>query len=705
MRATAVTSKKLNYFFIVVAVVAGVLCDYYGNNRLDFWIHDLAIVHQAREEWKYTAVVVLDEDVPYMVGRKQSLPLFALATERLVAAGAAAVFLDARISKEIESRMPYAQCIEKNGEVRWSMPQCTVQNERQCFVNNSAVGNAPLKMTRRAIQKFYLAPYFAEGSELPDFLLYDWDAAEAIPPEGLVVSDRLVTAWSPVARWVDLSDDSAVYKLASLVKPEAVPRHFHATGDRVCEYGYRCRRVRLSKPINHVSIKSGRMVMPVSRLASCDADSGMRLAALVKDRAVILQTTSPTEQTDRFISPMTTAFFGPRMLTPGSQYIADEVETVLNLDHPREPEIVVKLALFVLTAVASVTASASRPVWLWFAGPTLFLLLVALCLFNPLVQLWPLFATMLVFVTGAGQAMTVNLIVGLKEGRLIKQYMPRQIHNLLFSLREGDSFQNKRCRAVVLISDLAGYTTLTGLLKEPGLILNLMNDYLSETAIVLQDKYNGWFETYIGDMVCYYWPYDDRETFHDAVAGAVELAQLQKKFFAGLQRRYRNKLDEDVIRQINHIINAGIGLTVGDVVMGNLGPKRGVRKFGILGDPLNLACRVESLTRLFNTEIIVTGDFLDVIKEKRLPWRRLGLIKVKGRIKPEMLYALGSDSHSDPRFGSDNLERWERWLQQVERGGASDLDCPKIYSKDKETILAWKERNLLRDKVWYLDSK
>jgi adenylate cyclase len=43
------------------------------------------------------------------------------------------------------------------------------------------------------------------------------------------------------------------------------------------------------------------------------------------------------------------------------------------------------------------------------------------------------------------------------------------------------------------MSDLAGYTKVSGILKEPGYVLNLMNDYLEETSLVLQDKYNGWF--------------------------------------------------------------------------------------------------------------------------------------------------------------------------------------------------------------------
>lgn len=699
---------QLNTAFILIAAMAGIITDFYFGSRLDVWIHDSALVYQARTEWKHAAIVVLDDEIPYMVGRKQALPLFALAADRLIEAGARGVFLDAKISKEIENRMPYAECIEPSGNVRWSMPQCAITQTAQCLINNSPAGSAPLKMRPETIKKFSLAPYFRQGSTLPDFLLYGWEAAAEIPGRGLEAKERLVTDGSPVARWLDLSTDSVVRRLVTFAKPDVDASYFQHDNDAMCNALFYCRRVRLGYPIHQIQVTGDRLVLPLSQIASCDHSSALKLAQRTQSKVVVLQASTPTEQTDIFITPMTTAWFGPDTLTPGSQFIVDEVETVLNQDHPRPPASMIKALLFLLTAFLSVFVATKRPTLLWLAGLGVLVLLIMLCVLNPLVQLWPVFATMTVFLLGAGQAMTLNLIIGIKEGRLIKQYMPKQIHNLLFSIKDGDSFRNKRCQAVVLMSDLAGYTTLTGILKEPGLILDLMNDYLSETAIVLQDKYNGWFESYIGDMVCYYWPYDDEtETvFNDAVGGAVELAQLQKKFFASLSQRYANQMDAEIVRKINKIINAGIGLTAGHVVMGNLGPKYGVRKFGILGDPLNLASRVESLTRHFNTEIIISGEFLGVAKQKGYPVRRLGLIKVKGRLRPEMLYAMGGNDPDDLRFDSQNIKRWEQWLKQIEQSQYADLECPDIYRHDKETILGWQARNLLGDdKVWYLDEK
>jgi adenylate cyclase len=233
-----------------------------------------------------------------------------------------------------------------------------------------------------------------------------------------------------------------------------------------------------------------------------------------------------------------------------------------------------------------------------------------------------------------------------------------------------------------------------------------MNDYLNDTSYVLQEQYEGWLETYIGDMVCYYWPFKDKnqaQAYQNAVKGALALSTLQKCFFTELPVRYQNKFDNGILQNISQVINAGIGLSSGSVVMGDLGPKRGVRKFGILGDPMNLTARVESLTRHFNTEIIMTADFLITAKTLGYPTRRLGCFCVKGREQPEMLYALGSPD--DHRFQDELIDTWENWLAFEEQEPANTQLCPDIFQLDKLSLSKWKIRGLLHNGIWLLEEK
>lgn len=710
MSESPLINAKLLLNFILVAALSGIGLDFTFDTSIDYWVHDSAIVKQVRSQWKYVAVVVMDEKIPAEVTRVQALPLFALATERLAAAGAKGVFLDARVSKELEGRMPYASCIESNGEVRWSIPQCAATSVNQCQVLSSEAGKAPLKMTAQAISQFKMAPFPAGQKDLPDFLLFDFDAAALISEQGVEASDRLITRRSSIARWIDLSSDHAVLKMAESVDPNLLRASLQdGSQNEICDKGYSCKRIRLSKPLYDLQSNDERQFLPLSTLASCDQDTANRAAALVKNKAVIFQVTTPTETSDMVITPMTTALAGPKLLTPGAQYLADAVETLLNHDYPQRPGNIINVILFIGVAIISVLSGAYlRLPMLWLVGGLIFTGIIALCFFNPILQLWPVTATMTTLLAGALQTTGARLVIGFREGKLVSQYLPQQVHSMLLKLKTDESFKNTCSQVVVLMSDLEGYTTITGILKEPENLLNLMNDYLTETSLMLQDKYHGWLEAYVGDMVCYHWPFLENEKeqiYQNALQAALELAILQQKFFASVTSRYVDKFEPEVLEEIGKTINAGIALTAGLVVMGDLGPQHGVRKFGILGDPLNLVSRIEGLTRMFNTEIIVTGELAETAKKLGIPARRLGLICVKGRNTSAMLYAIGS--RDDQRFTAENIIAWENWLTAIERHRQETaLPCPNIYRQDRLTVENWLKRGLLTEQgVWQLHEK
>lgn len=711
MSESPLINAKLLLNFIWVAALVGISLDFTFDNTIDYWIHDSAVVSQARTEWKYVAVVVLDEKIPADVSRVQALPLFALATERMAAAGAKGIFLDARVPKQLEGRMPYASCIETNGEARWSMPECAVTSANQCQVLSSEAGKAPLRMTEQAISQFSIAPFPAEQRDLPDFLLFDFDGAAFISGQGVAASDHLLTRSDSVARWIDLSSNHAVLRLAESVDPKLLRSSLDdESQNEICDKGLPCRRIRLSEPLYDVQSNSRKLFLPLSALASCDQNTAMSTAALVKNKAIIFQVAAPTETTDTVITPITTALVGaPKLLTPGAQYLADAVETLLNHDYPRRTGKIVNVTLFISVAVASILAGAYlSQSMLWLVGWLILTIMIALCFINPTLQLWPVTATMATFIAGALQTTGTRLLIGFREGKLASQYLPEQVHRMLLKLKTDEGFKNTSNQTVVLMSDLEGYTTITGILKEPENLLDLMNDYLNETSLMLQDKYHGWLEAYVGDMVCYHWPFLENEkeqAYRNALQAALELAILQQNFFASVPTRYADKFDPRVLEEIGQTINAGIALTPGLVAMGDLGPKHGVRKFGILGDPLNLASRVEGLTRMFSTEIIVTGELAETAKKMDIPVRRLGLICVKGRNTPAMLYALGS--RKDERFAAENITAWENWLAEVEQSQQeSTLPCPDIYKKDINTIKNWLKRGLLNEQgIWRLQEK
>jgi adenylate cyclase len=164
--------------------------------------------------------------------------------------------------------------------------------------------------------------------------------------------------------------------------------------------------------------------------------------------------------------------------------------------------------------------------------------------------------------------------------------------------------------------------------------------------------------------------------------------------------------DRQIQAHIEEGMRAGIGLAFGDLTMGNIGPEKGIKKFGILGDPLNLSSRLEGLTRRFSSDIIASQAFLDAARTLEITTRRLAAVKVKGRSEAETIYALGD--HRDPRFDPRRVEQWETWLTKIEHQGEWVSPDPEMgYETDVETIRSWLERGLFQPEegVWYLDEK
>merc|ERR1712190_430554 len=92
-------------------------------------------------------------------------------------------------------------------------------------------------------------------------------------------------------------------------------------------------------------------------------------------------------------------------------------------------------------------------------------------------------------------------------------------------------------------------------------------------------------------------------------------------------------------------INIRVGLHAADVFVGNLGSKMRM-KYGVLGDGVNLASRLEELNKRYSTEVLISDDVLkqEGMKEQ---WviRPVDLVVVKGRVTPTPIYeVLGSRS-------------------------------------------------------------
>ena len=178
----------------------------------------------------------------------------------------------------------------------------------------------------------------------------------------------------------------------------------------------------------------------------------------------------------------------------------------------------------------------------------------------------------------------------------------------------------------VLFSDIRGFTTISERLK-PETLISLLNEYLTTMSTIILDNF-GFLDKFIGDaiMAVYCTPITREDhallSCQTALDMQIALKEINKKF-----------KQEHLIE-----IKIGIGINSGEMVIGNVGSKQRF-DYTVLGDNVNLASRLEGITKLFGVEIIISEFTYQLIQDN---WRvrELDIVRVKGKKRPVKIYEL-----------------------------------------------------------------
>ena len=179
----------------------------------------------------------------------------------------------------------------------------------------------------------------------------------------------------------------------------------------------------------------------------------------------------------------------------------------------------------------------------------------------------------------------------------------------------------------VLFSDVRGFSRISERFGPQELIGFLINLLTPMTDVLLARKAT--IDKYIGDAVLAFWnaPLDDPEHEQNAAYAALEMLETVKRLNAD------HVNDSAWPGQVA----IGIGLNTGPCCVGNMGSRQRL-SYSLIGDTVNLASRLESLTKAYAVNILVGEDLA-----ARLPGFaliELDLIRVVGRDAPERVFAL-----------------------------------------------------------------
>ncbi|MES2150440.1 MAG: adenylate/guanylate cyclase domain-containing protein [Pseudomonadota bacterium] len=194
--------------------------------------------------------------------------------------------------------------------------------------------------------------------------------------------------------------------------------------------------------------------------------------------------------------------------------------------------------------------------------------------------------------------------------RFVNPHVVQQLVTTGAVLRAGESRE-----VSVLFSDIRGFTTLSEN-RTPQEVVLLLNRYFTLQVEVIF-RHGGSLDKFIGDCIMAFWgaPLDDPMHAHNAVLAALEMAEVLQRFKAELG-------DSEAV------FDVGIGIHSGPAVVGLIGSDQR-REYTAIGDTVNLASRIEGLTKGV-ARILVSQETM-ALCGGAFEFTPFGAFEVKGR--------------------------------------------------------------------------
>jgi two-component system sensor histidine kinase ChiS len=219
-----------------------------------------------------------------------------------------------------------------------------------------------------------------------------------------------------------------------------------------------------------------------------------------------------------------------------------------------------------------------------------------------------------------------------RTNKAYARFVPREFLRLLGKDRIEDVEQGDQVQRpmAVLFADIRGFTSLSEELT-PRENFNFINSYLSRMGPVIR-RHGGFIDKFMGDGLMAIFPGDGA----DAIRAAVEMNEEL--------HRYNGHRAKCGYRPIQ----IGVGVHHGSIMLGTVGEQE--RMDGtVISSAVNLAARLEDLTKHFRVPVIASGDVLDLLRDgPDLARRHLGRVLLKGKHQAVDVYDV---------FEGDQLER------------------------------------------------
>jgi adenylate cyclase len=210
-----------------------------------------------------------------------------------------------------------------------------------------------------------------------------------------------------------------------------------------------------------------------------------------------------------------------------------------------------------------------------------------------------------------------------KIRNIFQKYVPQELIDQYFENPESMLVGENRVLSI-LFSDIRNFTTISESMRPDDLVDNL-NQYFKVMVDII-DKYEGKIDKYIGDAIMAMFGAPVKHEFDamNSVLAAIDMCNAADRF------------NEKQLSRGRPAFRIGVGVNYGLVTVGNIGTDKKM-DYTVIGDMVNLASRLEGLTKEYKTDLIISESLHYKIKND-LPCRLLDKVAVKGKAQGVKIY-------------------------------------------------------------------
>jgi len=255
----------------------------------------------------------------------------------------------------------------------------------------------------------------------------------------------------------------------------------------------------------------------------------------------------------------------------------------------------------------------------------------------------------------------------LRTRRTLERYVSKNLVKEILENPGGyySTLRGVRVPVTMLFSDLVGFTTLAEK-ADPEALVAQLNEYLTRmTSVVFSN--GGTLDKFIGDAIMAVW--GNVRSF-----GVAQDAKNCARAALGMRRELR-QLNERLRDEGRMGLGMGIGINQGEVIVGNIGSQERMDPT-VIGDAVNLASRLEGLTRIYGVDILVGATAAELVRDE-FHLRSVARVQVKGKTKPVDVFTFIGARNEDV---DPQLLKWlESYEEGLEKFRVRDFTEAKIF--------------------------